>query len=195
MILESKKLMYHGSYIIVDKPDLSKCMKGKDFGQGFYLTTDINQAKRFVKSSIGKAIKNGIDVLDNSKGYVSYYSIDDFSGISIYEFETADREWLHCVAAHRMNQLIPGENEKWTKYDIIVGKIANDTTNQVITAYINGLYGSVGSDIADETAIRLLKPEKLTNQICIRTEKAIKHLNYNGYEEYIVQNKGTINGK
>ena len=183
MILENNKPLYHGSYIAVDKPDLSKCLKGKDFGQGFYLTTDIDQARRFVKSSIGKALKNGIEISDKSKGYLSIFNVNQ-DGLLIHEFETADSEWLHCVAAHRMKGILPRELEKWEKYDVIAGKIANDTTNQVITAYINGLYGEVGSEEADETAIRLLKPEKLTDQICIRTQKAIKKLNYIDFEEY-----------
>jgi hypothetical protein len=187
MILENGKPIYHGSYIVVDKPDLAKCQKGKDFGQGFYLTTDINQARRFVKSSIGKAIKNSTEVPDTSKGYLSVYRIDQYDDLLIYEFETANSEWLHCVAAHRMRGILPGELEKWVKYDIIAGKIANDTTNQVITAYINGVYGEVGSEIADETAIRLLKPEKLTDQICIRTKKAIEKLKYIGFEECAVK--------
>ena len=31
--------IYHGSYCEVKEPDLAKCAKRKDFGQGFYLTT------------------------------------------------------------------------------------------------------------------------------------------------------------
>ncbi len=42
MILEDGIKLYHGSYTVVDKPELSKCMPGKDFGLGFYLTTDLN---------------------------------------------------------------------------------------------------------------------------------------------------------
>jgi hypothetical protein len=30
--------VYHGSYIEIDKIDLSKCEPRKDFGQGFYVT-------------------------------------------------------------------------------------------------------------------------------------------------------------
>ncbi|WP_081860978.1 DUF3990 domain-containing protein [Butyrivibrio sp. AE2032] len=40
MILNDGEKLYHGSYVIVDKPDIQKCMPGKDFGIGFYLTTD-----------------------------------------------------------------------------------------------------------------------------------------------------------
>ena len=32
-------VLYHGSYCEVKAPDLGKCAKRKDFGQGFYLTT------------------------------------------------------------------------------------------------------------------------------------------------------------
>ncbi len=63
-------------------------------------------------------------------------------------------------------------------YEIIAGKIANDNTNRVITGYINGLYGEAGSDSADNIAISLLIPEKLTDQVCFRTEKALDKLRF-----------------
>ena len=49
-------ILYHGSYCKVKKPDLAKCAKRKDFGQGFYLTTSKEQAESFLKTSIAKAI-------------------------------------------------------------------------------------------------------------------------------------------
>ena len=39
-------ILYHGSYCEVKEPDLKKCAKKKDFGQGFYLTTSKEQTKR-----------------------------------------------------------------------------------------------------------------------------------------------------
>ena len=36
-------ILYHGSYCEVKEPDLAKCAKRKDFGRGFYLTTQLNQ--------------------------------------------------------------------------------------------------------------------------------------------------------
>ena len=125
-----------------------------------------------------KAKKNGIVVEDELRGYLNIYTITDLNDLQVYEFPTANREWLHCVAAHRRSQLFADEVQKWDKYDIIAGKIANDTTNQVITAYMEGLYGEVGSVRADEIAIGLLLPEKLTNQICIRTDKALKKMSF-----------------
>ena len=40
-------VLYHGSYCEVKAPDLAKCAKRKDFGQGFYLTTSKEQADDF----------------------------------------------------------------------------------------------------------------------------------------------------
>lgn len=44
MILREGIEMYHASYKVLDKIDLSCCSEGKDFGKGFYLTTDFEQA-------------------------------------------------------------------------------------------------------------------------------------------------------
>ena len=40
-------VLYHGSYCEVKEPDLAKCAKRKDFGQGFYLTTSKEQAEKY----------------------------------------------------------------------------------------------------------------------------------------------------
>ena len=87
------------------------------------------------------------------------------------------------MAAHRRSDILINELIKWDKYDVIAGKIANDNTNRVITGYINGIYGEVGSESADAIAIGLLMPEKLTDQICFRTENALQKIKYVGSEE------------
>ena len=39
------KRLYHGSNVVIEKIDLSRSKRGKDFGQGFYLNDNPNQAK------------------------------------------------------------------------------------------------------------------------------------------------------
>ncbi|MBP5602306.1 MAG: DUF3990 domain-containing protein [Treponema sp.] len=183
MILQNKVELYHASYTIIEKIDLLHCASGKDFGKGFYLTTSYEQACRFVRTALGKAAKNGLKEIKDGTGFVSLFKfkgIEDKS-IEYYEFSGADAEWLHCIAAHRKAGLLKTEIERWQKYDILAGKIANDSTNQVLTAYINGLYGEIGSSKADETAIQLLLPNKLSDQICFRTQKAVDTLSFEGY--------------
>ena len=57
--LKDEFVLYHGSYCKVKEPDLAKCAKRKDFGQGFYLTTSKEQAESFLRTSIAKAIAIG----------------------------------------------------------------------------------------------------------------------------------------
>ena len=99
MILQDNIKLYHASYIAVEKIDLTLCSEGKDFGKGFYVTTNYEQACRFVKTSIKKAIKNGNKILNNSVGYISVYEFkNNVKDVSIFEFNDANRDWLHCVA-------------------------------------------------------------------------------------------------
>lgn len=58
--LKDGDLLYHGSFCEVQTPDLRKCARYKDFGQGFYLTTDKKQAETFAKISTQKAVENGV---------------------------------------------------------------------------------------------------------------------------------------
>lgn len=191
MILENGMELYHASYKIVDSIDLSRCNPGKDFGTGFYVTTSYSQACRFVKTAIAKAIKNGVKDLLPDTGYISVFKYEENSSkkISYYEFPSADEDWLHCVAAHRQKGLLKDEISKWDKYDILAGKIANDATNQVLTAYMNGLYGETGSYEADEAAIRFLIPNNLSDQICFRSQKAIETLQFKNYKTIKIEGR------
>ena len=186
MRLDENMILYHGSYMIVEHPDLARCRKGKDFGQGFYVTTSKEQAKRFTKTSIKKAVFDSLTPKNNNIGYVSKYSISNLKNLNIHVFEEANAEWLHCVVAHRKKNIMQEEIAKWKVFDIICGKIADDNTNLVLTAYMNGVYGEVGSEEADEVAIKMLEPKNLKDQICFRTNKAIDVLNYIGNESVIL---------
>ena len=50
MNLKDGMRLFHGSYTPVERIDLGMCSDAKDFGKGFYLTSDLLQARSFVKS-------------------------------------------------------------------------------------------------------------------------------------------------
>lgn len=68
-------ILYHGSYCEVKEPDLTKCSKRKDFGQGFYLTSSKEQAESFLKTSIAKAVAAGKIEERQNFGYISSFEI------------------------------------------------------------------------------------------------------------------------
>ena len=68
--------------------------------------------------------------------------------------------------------------------DVIIGKVANDKTNPVITAYLNGLYGDIMSDEAVNEAIKRLIPDHLVDQYCFLTQKAVDCLSFQEAQRY-----------
>lgn len=108
-------------------------------------------------------------------------------GIEIHTFADADTEWLHCVSAHRKKQLFREVRSSMSKYDIIVGKIADDATNATLTAYMSGAFGEIGSKEADDFCIQRLLPNHLQEQYCFRTSAALECLHYTGSEKIWVK--------
>ena len=46
------KLLYHGSNVVVEHPRLLERTRALDFGAGFYLTSDFEQAMRWAKTTV-----------------------------------------------------------------------------------------------------------------------------------------------
>lgn len=176
-------VLYHGGYCEVASPDLQKCARFKDFGQGFYLTTDHNQALSFAKISTQRMIENKTFPKNRNYGIVSAFVYKEKEPCSIKFFESADVEWLHCIVAHRKNGAFIDIAEQYKSFDIIGGKVANDATNSTIVNYMARAFGAVGSDSADAICISLLLPERLKNQYCFRTARALKNLTFTGSEK------------
>ena len=80
-------VLYHGSYCEVKEPDLAKCAKRKDFGQGFYLTTSREQAESFLRTSIAKAIATGKIEEGQNFGYISTFEFKLSGKIETHIFE------------------------------------------------------------------------------------------------------------
>jgi hypothetical protein len=183
MSLENGLILYHGSYTEVINIDLTKCSKGKDFGIGFYLTSDFNQACNFIKTSIRKALTRGVISEELNYGFVtSFEFIGNPKDYNYYEFAEANQDWLNFIALNRRSSLAgmikDRINDKIFSAEIISGKIANDTTNPVITTYLNGLYGPVSEKRSADIDISLLLTEKLKDQYCFLTQKSIDSLKY-----------------
>lgn len=151
--------LYHGSNIEVKNPKIIVPARALDFGTGFYMTTDFEQAKKW---SILKTERSGI-----GKPIVSVYEISEkvIKKLSVLKFSTASKEWLNFVAANRKNEII---NENM---DIIIGPVANDNTMPVITLYLRG-------DYDENEALRRLLPQKLKDQVVFKNEKSLSCLKF-----------------
>ena len=176
--LKNGLILYHGSYCEVKNPDIKLCRRYKDFGQGFYLTTDFEQAENFAKLTLRKAIENGTIEESQNYGVVSVFEYKSAADIRVKIFETVDSDWLHCIVAHRKKNIFQETIYLMKTYDIIGGKIADDATNLTIMNYMAEAYGEIGSETADEICIKMLLPGRLKNQFCFRSPNAIESLSF-----------------
>lgn len=177
-LLEAGMTLYHGSYCVVESPDLDKCARFKDFGQGFYLTSSKGQALNFARISASKARSRGSIPAQERFAHVSSFEVTDVAGLETFSFDSANVEWLHCIVAHRRSNAFDEIRHRMSAYDVVSGKIANDDTNATILAYMGNVFGQMGSEQADNICISLLLPERLQDQFCFRSEKSLSKLRF-----------------
>ena len=91
-----------------------------DFGKGFYLTSNLEQARRWAELTVKRR--------GTGKATVSVFEFDDNSNsdLRILHFTQAQKEWLEYVTMNRKNQSILNDD-----YDIVIGPVANDRTMPV----------------------------------------------------------------
>jgi hypothetical protein len=153
-------LLYHGSNLKVAEPRLIEQTRGLDFGMGFYLTTNEQQAKKFSEIVVARR-KSGIAT-------VSVYEFDMAraeQSLNICRFMETNGQWLNFVKDNRLKQ------HSGEEYDVVMGAVANDDVLPTIILYING-------QLDADLTIGALKTHKLTDQVCLKTEKALSLLRF-----------------
>ena len=149
--------LYHGSNVVVSKPEILVPDRKLDFGTGFYLTSSSEQAQNWSELTVKRK--------GSGKPTVSIFEFDnqDLSGLKCLRFQRADVDWLRFVSANRKNEDVPND------YDLIIGPVANDKTMPVISLYFAGIYD-------EEETIKRLLPQKLRDQYVFRSELALHKL-------------------
>lgn len=159
--------LYHGSNVNVSEPNLNISNRTRDFGNGFYLTSSLEQAVSWAKHRTYQREKNG-------KPTISIYELDEekLNDLNIKRFESADKEWLDYVTMNRTN-LEGMKND----YDIVIGPVANDNTTPVINLYLSGF-------LNEDATIQALMTFVLKDQYVIKTQKALGIIKYVGCDYY-----------
>lgn len=146
-------IVYHGSSIEVKEPDIAFSKNYLDFGRGFYLTTFKEQAEKW---ALRKAIRQ------KGKAIVNVYElIDDFTNFQILKFNGENEQWLDFVCDCRDGKPV------YTKYDIILGNVADDDVFKIVDMYFRGIWDK-------KKALNELRYSKSNDQICITSQKMVK---------------------
>ena len=152
--------LYHGTNEDIVSIDLTKGLRFKDFGKGFYLTPDKNTAVRMAQKKA--RLFGGTPTLIT-------YELDEnalHSDLKVKVFpEKACVEWFLFVDANRdRKNILPIHS-----YDIVVGPIADDGLVLQLTNYREGIY-------SPEQAAQLLQDKYLDQQYFFGTQSALKYL-------------------
>lgn len=151
-----KMTVYHGSYTIVDKPEIMRRKNTKDFGPGFYCTIIREQAIRWAKRY--------------DTPIINIYTVKLNTDLNILEFKGMSESWLDFIIQCRNG--IPHN------YDIVIGSMVNDQIYNYIADYIDGI-------ITREQFWSLAKFIYPTHQINFCTKRALECLEFIVGEEAI----------
>lgn len=151
-------ILYHGSNISIKEIDLSKSKPNKDFGQGFYLSENEEQA---LQMATFKALILGGEPIVTKFEFEESVMMSDSLRIKV--FTDYSEEWADFVFANR-------EGRGSLQYDIVYGPIANDKVGLQIRKLKDGAIDK------SEFLTRLKYMKGVTYQYYFGTESAIKYL-------------------
>ncbi len=143
--------LYHGSSMVVEKPQILISGFYKDFGYGFYCTNLEKQAKKWALTKRGNS-------------YVSIYTYSPSDDLKVLSFPQMTDEWLDFVVACRRG--IKHD------YDIVEGPMADDQIWDYVEDFMEG-------SITREAFWVLAKFKYPTHQIVFCTQKSLEAISFN----------------
>lgn len=151
--------IYHGSFEVVENPEIRQPNRSLDYGSGFYKTTSFAQAKKLVERRMKD---KGV-----SAGYVNVYELDEktMEGMKMLLFKKPNVEWVTFVMRNRTERGFTHD------YDIVYGPVADDSVYTQFTLYEGGI-------ISMPTLIQELKTYKLVDQYLFHTEKSLTTIKF-----------------
>lgn len=152
-------ILYHGSNLVVKEPKIIKSKRLLDFGTGFYLTSDYEQAKKWAVRTTSRR-EEGVPT-------ISVFNIEEcqIERLDSLIFDAANKEWLQYISLNRTDRSAED------KYDLVIGPVANDQAIRTVNNYLKGYFN-------EDIAIQLLLPQNLKDQFAFKTENALSILEF-----------------
>ncbi|MDR0500334.1 MAG: DUF3990 domain-containing protein [Coriobacteriales bacterium] len=162
--------LYHGSNMPVQFPEPDKGRAKLDFGKGFYVTTNLEQAQEWAIRTAKQRKALGHD----GKATVSEYEYNDNNNLIVKQLSHYNEEWLFFVCDNRRSDY-PIINHG---YDVIFGHIADDRVIETIDYFIEQLISGNASKNLVTLTIEQLKKQTPNDQACFTNRKALEQLTF-----------------
>ena len=157
-----ERTLYHGSQIILEKPEYGKGARNNDYGRGFYCTEEIELAKEWACAK-------------QTNGYANIYKLDleGFRVLNLNSSKYHILNWLALLADNRtywQNGSIAEEGKRYLKehflldiseYDVIIGYRADDS-------YFSFAQDFVAGTISLQKLSEAMRLGKLGEQIVLK---------------------------
>lgn len=169
-------IIYHGSVLIIEKPEYGKGKPYNDYGLGFYCTESLDLAKEWAVS-------------ENNNGYANKYSLD-LEGLNLLNLSDKGFTTLHWITLLLQNRVfnLKSDIAKLGKqyllehfslpvkgYDIIKGYRADDSYFAYAESFLN-------NTISVQRLSEALRLGNLGEQIVLTSLAAFQHIRFLGYE-------------
>ncbi len=168
--------LYHGSEVIVERPEFGKGARHNDYGKGFYCTENPELAREWACAK-------------QKNGYVNIYDMD-MKGLSVLNLNDPQYNilnWLAILADNRtywQNGSISEDAKDYIKthflldisgYDVIIGYRADDSYFSFAQDFVAGV-------ISLEKLSEAMRLGKLGEQIVLKSPKAFDQIEFVGCE-------------
>lgn len=168
--------LYHGSEVIVERPEVGKGARHNDYGKGFYCTENPELAREWACAK-------------QKNGYVNIYDLD-MTGLSVLNLNDPQYNilnWLAILADNRtywQNGSISEDAKDYIKthflldisgYDVIIGYRADDSYFSFAQDFVAGV-------ISLEKLSEAMRLGKLGEQIVLKSPKAFEQIEFVGCE-------------
>lgn len=154
--------LYHGSNVRIETPDLVHSKPFKDFGRGFYLSANWQQAWEMALQKVSQTKEGKPEISE----FLFDESLLQSTKLRVLNYTDYCEEWAEFVLANR-NKKLP---QPVHNYDIVYGLIADDGVTFQLRRYEGGL-------ISLSKLVEELKYDKgITFQYYFGTDNALKHL-------------------
>jgi len=163
MITSDNHTLFHGATTVVRNPLTHVGRPDLDFGPGFYVTNDREQAVDWAQTKASR--KSTLKPVLN----VYRFNVEAFESETNYQkrfFPQYNQEWLDFIAYSRKGY------QPWKGLDWIEGGIANDSVISTVDAYVDGV-------MTVDRALDELVKANLRHQVCIANQGIIdKYLTF-----------------
>lgn len=168
--------LYHGSEVIVERPEFGKGARHNDYGKGFYCTENPELAREWACAK-------------QKNGYVNIYDLD-ITGLRVLNLNDPQYNilnWLAILADNRtywQNGSISEDAKDYIKmhflldisgYDVIIGYRADDSYFSFAQDFVAGV-------ISLEKLSEAMRLGKLGEQIVLKSLKAFGQIEFVGCE-------------